>query len=221
MRKWFTSDQHFGHQNIIKYCNRPFSSVTEMNEEIIRRHNEVVKPEDYVFFLGDFSMSFKSVELYAKRLNGKKHLIPGNHDLVHPSHRKSKKSSAAAAEWLKKYVENGFDSVLSIAWRTPEDLLMSHMPYKDVPDNDHEDTGERFAQYRLEDKGGFLLHGHLHGRYRKKGRLIDVGVDAWNFTPVSLEQLQEIIATGPDTNLPPLPMTAPPSPSNHAIEEST
>ena len=51
---FFTSDTHFGHANIIKYCNRPFSSLEEMNSTIIRNWNEMVKPEDTVFFLGDF-----------------------------------------------------------------------------------------------------------------------------------------------------------------------
>ena len=54
MKYWFTADYHLGHANIIKYCNRPFKSLEHMNSEIIRRHNSRVKPNDTVFFLGDF-----------------------------------------------------------------------------------------------------------------------------------------------------------------------
>jgi len=54
MNYWWTSDYHFSHFNIIRYCNRPFKTVEEMNETIIRKHNERVKPKDTVFFLGDF-----------------------------------------------------------------------------------------------------------------------------------------------------------------------
>ena len=53
MNYWWTSDYHFSHFNIIRYCKRPFETAEEMNETIIRKHNERVKPEDTVFFLGD------------------------------------------------------------------------------------------------------------------------------------------------------------------------
>ena len=52
---WFTSDTHFWHDNIIRFCNRPFESVVEMNEELIRRWNETVPADGVVFHLGDFS----------------------------------------------------------------------------------------------------------------------------------------------------------------------
>ena len=54
MNYWFTSDPHYGHGNIIKYCKRPFKSVEEMNKTLIKNHNERVKPEDMVFMAGDF-----------------------------------------------------------------------------------------------------------------------------------------------------------------------
>ena len=76
---YFISDLHFGHENIIKYCNRPFDSTAEMDEELIKKWNEKVKPEDTVYVLGDIALSKFKVDLIV-RLNGKKHLIIGNHD---------------------------------------------------------------------------------------------------------------------------------------------
>lgn len=81
-RVWFTSDTHFGHANIIKYCNRPFRDVREMDEEIIRRWNETVPADGVVFHLGDFGYGgSKEWADILRRLNGRIYLILGNHDL--------------------------------------------------------------------------------------------------------------------------------------------
>ena len=81
MNTFFTADTHFGHKNIIKYCNRPFASLDEMNETLIENWNKVVSLEDTVYILGDFAYCSKtSVEDFLKRLNGEKHLISGNHE---------------------------------------------------------------------------------------------------------------------------------------------
>lgn len=78
---WFISDTHFNHENIIKYCNRPFSSVEEMNEYMIKEWNAVVKEKDIICHLGDFALGSKNeIESLVKRLNGNKILILGNHD---------------------------------------------------------------------------------------------------------------------------------------------
>lgn len=70
---FFSSDLHFGHKNIIKYCTRPFESVEEMNKKLIENWNSVVTNDDTVFFLGDagFGSVTKICEC-VKRLNGKK-----------------------------------------------------------------------------------------------------------------------------------------------------
>lgn len=79
---WFTSDTHFWHENIIRFCNRPFSSIQEMNEELIRRWNETVPEEGVVFHLGDFAFGgAKEWNEVMFRLNGKIYLILGNHDM--------------------------------------------------------------------------------------------------------------------------------------------
>ena len=79
---FFTSDTHFNHANIIRFCSRPFETVEEMNEQLILRWNEVVAPDDTVFHLGDFALGGSAVwTKVLDRLNGKIHLIMGNHDL--------------------------------------------------------------------------------------------------------------------------------------------
>ena len=87
-KTWFTSDFHMDHRNILEYCNRPYLTVGEMNEAIVANWNAVVEQDDTVYFLGDFSLSIKSVQKYLPRLMGNKVLITGNHDLVHPCFKK-------------------------------------------------------------------------------------------------------------------------------------
>jgi len=76
---WVTSDQHFDHSNIIKYCDRPFEDVREMNLTLINNFNSVVKEDDITYHLGDFCFKREPLQ-YLKRLNGKHCLIKGNHD---------------------------------------------------------------------------------------------------------------------------------------------
>lgn len=81
MTIWFYSDPHFGQNCSSWEPPRPFASVEEMDETIIEKHNALVKPADHVYCLGDFAMSRQSIERCAPRLNGKKRLILGNHDV--------------------------------------------------------------------------------------------------------------------------------------------
>ena len=81
---WFTADTHLGHENIIRYCHRPFANAEEMNAELIRRWNETVPEDGIIFHLGDFaSGSSKLWEDVLSSLHGKKYLILGNHDMKH------------------------------------------------------------------------------------------------------------------------------------------
>lgn len=80
---YFTADQHFGHINIIKYCDRPFKHVDEMNDKIIANHNKVVHDKDVVYHLGDFTME-RDAEKYIRRLNGTHKFIRGSHDYWNP-----------------------------------------------------------------------------------------------------------------------------------------
>ena len=81
MKYYFTADEHFGHENIIKYCNRPFTSVEEMDNELIKRANSVVGKDDIVIHGGDFTLKGKKdADNYIRRLNGNHIFIKGSHD---------------------------------------------------------------------------------------------------------------------------------------------
>ena len=95
MNVWFTADTHFGHKNIIKYCNRPFATVKEMDEHYIEQHNKLVQPSDYVYHLGD--VSFGPPDAF-NRLNGVKHLVKGNHDYA-------RSDAKYDVEWIKDIYE--------------------------------------------------------------------------------------------------------------------
>lgn len=189
MATYFASDHHFGHLNIIAYCGRPYASVDEMGLDLVRRHNSVVGPEDSVFFLGDVAMGKLDESLaYFALMHGKKFLVPGNHD------RMFGLSGAKYDAAVSRYLDAGFDAVLpeSVAM---EDLAfgkahLCHLP----PSGDSRDEPDRFADKRpAMPAHGLLLHGHLHGKYRKRGRLIDVGVDAHGGFPVSERAIVEML----------------------------
>lgn len=178
------SDHHFGHEAIIKYCNRPFSSVEEMNEIIIQRHNEVVRPQDQVLFLGDVGIGsdLRTLECVS-RMNGKKHLIPGNHDSVWPGHRNYAKHFRT---WMKY-----FESISPFARRKigKEDVLFSHLPYH----GDHVGK-DRYSQFRLRDEGLFLVHGHVHNEWLQVGNQYNVGVDVHDFYPTEINVIAKAIS---------------------------
>jgi calcineurin-like phosphoesterase family protein len=156
---FFSSDHHFGHKNIISYCDRPFHSVDQMEDVLIRNWNERVRPQDTVYHLGDFAFAKRSkVEWLLSVLNGTKYLIKGNHD----------GSVVTKAEgWERVWESNWLSSYPS--------LLMTHRPY---------DLGRPSPQT-------YNLHGHLHSKplFRRQGLCLDVGVDAWNYAPVSLDEV--------------------------------
>ena len=80
MRYFVIADTHFDHENVIKYCNRPYANVTAMNEDIVRRWNARVSKKDVVYVLGDFTFGKESAKKFVPLLNGTKYLVKGNHD---------------------------------------------------------------------------------------------------------------------------------------------
>ena len=162
-----TSDLHFGHKNIIKYTNRPFADVQEMDASLIDNWNRIVKNNDEVYILGDFTMQNESVaESLLLRLNGRKYLIRGNHDYFAKNYR------GDALLLVEDYFE------LKVKKRI---FVFSHYP---------------FVEWNRSRHGSYHLHGHQHKHadynlwQRHEGiRRYDVGVDANGFTPVPLEKI--------------------------------
>lgn len=82
MKYFVTSDLHLGHANIIKYCERPFKDIKEMNCTLIKNWNKTVKNSDMVFHIGDFAWKNTDIDFFEEKLNGQIIFIKGNHDDV-------------------------------------------------------------------------------------------------------------------------------------------
>lgn len=196
---FFTSDQHYWHANVIKYCDRPFASVEEMNEMMVIAYNMTVKPEDQVIHLGDFSMAFRAVETFPQRLLGDKILVPGNHDFCHSFHKKSQ-TEENHLKWIGKYQEHGFkvlEEQAVVHFDGLGTVNLCHHPYSDGSGTDEGDHTDKYAAWRPVDDGKILLCGHVHEKWKTKRSpkgtlMINVGVDQWGFAPVSLERIIEL-----------------------------
>ncbi len=185
---YFTSDLHFGHQNAIALCDRPFVDLEEMTETLIRNYNKTVHKNDIVYILGDLSyrIPVEKAEEIISRLKGRKTLVIGNHD--------------------KSYNPDLFDEICAYKDIRYNKLLFSLLHYP-------------MLEWRNSPHGSIHLHGHIHSRPDKpyditgfvgnnynqdnKARGIrryDVGVDANNFKPVSIEQILAFFEIEPDTD---------------------
>lgn len=185
---FFSSDHHFFHNNVIRYCDRPYDSVEEMNEDLVKRWNSVVKPEDEVYYLGDFSLAFRAVEIFTHRLNGVKYLIPGNHDFCHTFHKKSRKP-IGYANWSQKYRDNGWTVLPERDMRLKINEInfqLCHLPY--APKWEEKDKYARWRPIPAYDDE-ILLCGHVHEKWKTLDNMINVGCDVWDYTPVSINQI--------------------------------
>lgn len=198
---FFTSDQHYWHANVIRYCGRPHATTEQMNEDLVAKWNSVVTIHDTVFNLGDFSLAFRPVEIYPQRLLGRKILVPGNHDFCHSYHKKSR-SKENQEKWLQKYRDNGF---IVLPEQTTLDIPgvanfnLCHHPYSDGGDNTGDGYSDKYNNWRPTDDGKILLCGHVHEKWQTKRSpkgtlMINVGVDVHGMKPVSLDEIVQIIA---------------------------
>lgn len=171
MSIFFTADNHFCHKNIIKYENRPFNSIEEMNEVMINKWNAKVKKNDDVYILGDFIFSDGSTaNTIISNLNGRKYLIRGNHD----SFLKDNVFNRSLFEWIKDYY---------VLKQNNLKFVLFHYPIQ-VWDCKHHNS--------------IHLYGHVHSNKENHhpllvelGKAYNVGVDVNDFEPISLEAVLE------------------------------
>ena len=169
---FFTSDTHFCHFNILRFCNRPFNNVEEMNEILIEKWNSVVKKGDRVYHLGDFGFRAKdNKELITifNRLNGSKYLIIGNHD---------DETVVKQMNWVYIKEQDGLRVASDYVW-------MNHFPMR---------------SWNRSHYGSFHIYGHVHSKCNIYGKSIDVGCDAWDYTPVSFDTIKLILDKCPMIN---------------------
>lgn len=167
---FFISDTHFGHDRIINLSKRPFANVEEMNEALIANWNAVVAPKDVVWHLGDVGMgSDEAASTFLKRLNGKIHLIEGNHD------NKTVRDCAdcfASIDLMKMISVEG------------QKILLCHYPMR---------------EWDKAWRGAWHLFGHVHGRLDNEpySKSMDVGVDSNAYKPLSFEQVRTHMESQP------------------------
>ena len=168
MKTWFSSDTHFGHDNIRKYANRPFKTLLDMDTKLISNFNERIKPDDQVFFLGDFCFrntkggkvgegTTHNAQFYQKMLNGHWTFIRGNHDNNNSLNTK-----------IESVVINFGGG----------EIFLCHKPHDANPD------------YKIN------LVGHVHELWKfkkltNKSYMINVGVDVWKYMPISYDEIMK------------------------------
>lgn len=166
---YFTSDFHLGYPKVIKHRKRPFNSVEEMNEILIENYNSRITHKDTVYLLGDMTQYVEPdhANSMLARLNGKKILLIGNHDKV------------------RKYDTGLFKEMCDYKFLANKRFRIALMHYPMLA----------WDGYR---RGSLMLHGHIHstGEYNEANRAkdirrYDVGVDANNFYPVSLDEIMK------------------------------
>lgn len=186
MTRYWTSDLHLGHANIIRYTGRPFADVDEMNRALIERWNDLVTDTDEVWVLGDVALGRIDETLgLVDQLRGRKILLTGNHDRCWRGY------GTKAEPWINRYMDAGFNEIHHGDIETTlgtATVLCSHFPYRG-DSRDH----ERYPNHRPIDNGAVLLHGHVHERWKVRDRQVNVGVDVWDYRPITDEQILDAV----------------------------
>lgn len=191
MNYFFTADTHFNHDNIIKFCNRPFKNAEEMNETMIQNWNAVVGEKDTVYHLGDFGFfgSKRALTLaeIVVQLKGNIIVIPGSHDKGVANLDRSalnRVTSQRPSHSLFLIASPLLTAMFQTGQTALQAIVMCHYAMRVWP---------------LSHYGSWQIHGHSHGHLKPQGKQWDVGVDNNQFTPVSLDRLKAIMWAQPNS----------------------
>lgn len=192
---FFTADTHFGHDNIIEYCKRPFRNAAEMDKELTRIWCETVGKDDDVYHLGDFTLlDIKTMIDYASALTGQLHIVPGSHDVRW--HNKW----LDRITWLDEFTQA--TSVKGVKTASGHQVLvypplvsMDKEIYKYLLQEEQVPPTIVLCHYgmRVWDRSHYNswhLYGHSHGALPSQGMSMDVGVDVWQ-KPISITQVAD------------------------------
>lgn len=173
MRTFFTSDHHVGHKGILSErmnAPRPFASIQDHDETLVACWNAVVRPDDTVWHLGDFAYKCRPDHAlrFFRRLNGRKFLIRGNHEEI-----------GETLPWDGPVRDVARIHVQDPGMRSAQGVWLSHYAHRVWP-HMH--------------RGDLHLYGHSHGSLPAIPGSLDVGVDNWGWTPVTLPQIQARLA---------------------------
>lgn len=172
---WFTSDHHWGHANIIRFSQRPFADVEEMDEALIERWNRVVQKGDTVYHLGDIFLhkDLQRAHEIRDRLKGQICLIKGNHESTAQRMRER-------FGWIKEYAEVRIPDASAPGGE--QMIVLCHYAFRIWNKSHH---------------GSWHLYGHSHGSLPDdpNARSFDVGVDCHDYAPISYARVKSIMAT--------------------------
>lgn len=177
MLRAFYSDPHYGHANSIKYCDRPFVDVEDMNEKMAALYNEVIGPDDDCLWMGDcfFGAMHKvpNAQALLARLNGRKWLTLGNHD--HKRHE----------FYLKLGFSGVFDKGIYLQMGSRV-VYVNHYPASAF----HPGDDKYQDRFPIVPEGVVLMHGHTHEKLRvTEHNALHAGVDAWSYKPATWDEM--------------------------------
>jgi calcineurin-like phosphoesterase family protein len=192
MNIFFTADTHFGHENIIKYCDRRFNNGSHMDARLATLWNSVIGPDDLVYHLGDFTLSNQVAALrYFQELNGNIHVAANwwHHDrrwLPDYVGVSDYKSASGHSVWVMEPLEV-LEQGSTVQRHLNRDviLVLCHYP---------------FAEWDRKHYGAWHLHAHSHGNHEARGKILDVGVDnaykvLGQYRPFFIEEVAEYMET--------------------------
>jgi calcineurin-like phosphoesterase family protein len=166
---FFTADFHHSHCKILKYAERPFKDVEEMNEALLRNYNSIVSKDDTVFFLGDIAFGLDNAVKCLNSMNGTVHFILGNHDKEYEASIRDANNVASVNNLLDIEIDG-------------QPITLCHYALR-VWHKSHFDS--------------YMLYAHSHNRLEPEGKQLDVGVDAHNFKPVDYGHIKFLMKMRP------------------------